>query len=349
MPTLKQQIGCWIHERWQAELALRFPRIASAFRWNWLDLCNRHERLTVDKDSGGRICHWSDSSPLTVARMFPDLGSRLIDHCLQAWPIQFNTSERCKPANPDISIVIGVRGTGRLPQFKACLASLRAQTGADCEVIVVEQSCEPEFQSLIPSDIQYIHQQSTHKDMPFNRSWALNCGVFAAKGRVVLLHDADMLLPARAASQICERLNSGLDAVRLARFIFYLDQHSSQSVQETNGFKQIRNVDWIVQNNPTPVALKRDTYFQIGGHDESFYGWGAEDLEFMDRLRTTKLSEGAFLPIVHLWHEEAPNRSGDRNAEQLQRCRSMDATDRITKLGTRPFGQRLPTASWQVA
>jgi hypothetical protein len=38
-------------------------------------------------------------------------------------------------------------------------------------------------------------------------------------------------------------------------------------------------------------------------------GWRAEEDEFMERPRTLKVGEGAFPPIVHLWHIEAQKRA----------------------------------------
>jgi hypothetical protein len=343
--SLRQRLGCWCNERWRAELALRFSPIAKRLGLSWLDLCNRNEKLESDPQTGGRICHWADSSQLTVARVFPHVGAELLNLCLRDWPVRFEQhGAPSPPENPEVSVVIGVRGTGRLPQFQACLASLRAQQGVVCEVIVVEQSWVPEFRELCPPDVVYVHSKTTSPEMPFNRSWGLNVGAVSSRGRYLVLHDADMVVPVNFASSIAERLRSGLDAVRLARFIFYLDQNSSERIWTTHKFVNVREVSRVVENNPTPVAVVRDRYFQIGGHDESFFGWGGEDNEFMSRLRTLQLSEGAFLPIFHLWHPEAPNRSGDRNASHLAKRLMSPAAERCRQLVSVPFGQKSPAS-----
>jgi len=70
----------------------------------------------------------------------------------------------------------------------------------------------------------------------------------------------------------------------------------------------------VVQNNPTPLAVRRETYWEIGGHDESYFGWGEEDAEFLERLRTRTVCEAGWAPMVHLWHAQAPQKaSGKRN------------------------------------
>lgn len=342
--TLKRRLGCWIHERKDAEMVLRIPLVARQLGRNWLDLCNRHESISVDPGSGGRICHWVDSSPLTVARLFPQVGARLMHRCLKEWPVRFQEfAAATTPSNPEVTFVVGVRGTGRLPQFRAALASLLAQENCSCEVVVVEQSFRPEFESMLPKCVRYEHLQLDSRDVPFNRSWALNRGVQCAAGRIVVLHDADMAVPAGFAAAIRDTLDRGYEAMRLARFIFYLSQAESEVAWTSHSLSHIQRVDRVVQNNPTPIALTRDAYFKIGGHDEAFYAWGGEDNDFLDRARTLKIVEGTFLPVFHLWHPEAPNRSGDRNAGLLERRRAMSTGERIRELANRAWGR--PTCS----
>lgn len=332
------------------ELVLRLPKFARALGLTWLDLCNRHEQIELDARTDGRICHWHDSSRLTAARFFPEVGGRLLKHCLREWPVRFAEPVAELPTDkPVVSILVGVRGTARLPQFKTCLAALRAQTGVACEIIVVEQSWKQEFAHVIRPDVRYFHQQASAPGMPYNRSWALNFGARQARGRILVLHDADMVVPERFASEIVERIDRGLDALRLPRFIFYLDEPTSREVQSDHQFPQLPQVDNIVANNPTPIAVDRDVYLALGGHDESFYGWGAEDNEFLDRLRTTRLGEGAFAPVFHLWHPVAANRVGDRNAAQLANIRRLTASQRIAELVQRPFGQSVPSADWETS
>lgn len=349
MATFKQKIGCWCHERWPAELLMRAPSVAAAAGITWQDLCNRHERISLDPLSGGRVCHWQDSSPLTVSRMFPDVGARILRHVLRVWPVRFSDCAQESQESPEVSFVIGVRGTGRLPQFQATVASLLGQEGCPVQVVVVEQSNVAEFRQIVPSGVKYIHTPPQDPQAPFNRSWALNVGARHATGRVVVLHDGDYVVPAAFAHEIAQKVTGGVQAARLARYIFYLDQQTSQHVQSWRKFDDIGHVERIVQNNPTPVAVTRDAYLRIGGHDESFYGWGGEDNEFLDRVRTLNYVEGSFLPVIHLWHTEAPNRSGDRNVRDLQRVMAVSASKRIADLNQRSFGMATPSVQWPPA
>ncbi|MDH6106149.1 glycosyltransferase family 2 protein [Anabaenopsis tanganyikae CS-531] len=334
MATLKEQLGCWLNERWKTELVLRSPKLAQLLGLSWLDLCNRSEVLQPDLITGGRICQWQFSSRLTVARFFPEVGGRLLHHCLTDWPINLQPVNTIRESrNPEVSIIVGVRGKSRLPQFFACLASLQAQEGIDYEIIVVEQSWENEFEKILPRGVKYFHQKSPTSNAPYNRSWAFNFGVKKAQGKNVVLHDADMLVPKKFAISIANILSTGLDAVRLPRFIFYLDQHTSEFIQKKHILPTQFAVSEVIANNRTPIATTKDVYLEIGGHDEDFWGWGGEDDEFMDRLRTFKISEGAYLPIIHLWHPASPQKAnGDRNNQILIQKMTCSSQVRINTL-----------------
>jgi hypothetical protein len=344
--SLRERVGCWINERWKTELVLRSPAIAALLGWSWKDLCNRHEEIKMDHHTHGRVCCWRGSSPLTVARFFPHVGGRLLQHCLREWPVNFTRTASASSGSPDVSFVLGVRGTGRLPQFLATVQSLLGQQDCESEVVVVEQSWKQEFQQIVPEGVRYIYTPATSPDMPFNRSWALNAGAVHARGRVVVLHDGDYVVPAHFAREVSRRVTGTIQSARLPRLIFYFDQESSEQIQQTHSLTKVRSVSRIVQNNPTPMAVTREAYLAIGGHDESFYGWGGEDNEFLDRARTLNHCEGSFLPVFHLWHPEAPNRSGDRNTDHLQKVMSRSAKERIELLSSHSFGQQIPQILW---
>lgn len=345
-PSFRKKIGCWLSERWRAELIIRMPRIASAIGWDWRDLHNRNETVEKDSVTGGRRCLWKDSSPLTVARFFPEFGGRFLKHCLRQWPVNFSPQPNAQSEIPEVSFVVGVRGTGRLPQFQTTILSLLGQKDCETEVVVVEQSFRKEFETIIPQGVRYLHTPATSADMPFNRSWCLNAGATIAKGRIVVLHDGDYVVPAHFARAVARIIQGDIQSARLPRYIFYFNQQDADTIQTELSFDSVRCMDKIVQNNPTPMALTKESYLGIGGHDEAFYGWGGEDNEFLDRARTLRHCEGAFLPVFHLWHEEAPNRSGDRNAVRLQQIMSEPADERIARLREREFGQLTPSVTW---
>lgn len=330
--SLRQRLGCWLHERWQTELLLRFPKVMQLLGMSWLDLRNRGEKLRLDLDTGGRSCEWTDSSRLTVARVFPQVASRLLSFVLREWPIRFHDGFREEThLQPVVSILIPIGGADRLKQFEMALMAARAQIGVTYEIVVVEQSKYAQLHSWLPADVRYLHQ-SSDCGADFNKSRALNAAAREARGEVLLILDGDFLIPVRFASE-CARTLQRVEAVRPARLIFNLDRSASERLLQTLDTKTLDLVESVVANAPNPMAVRRSTYWKIGGHDEAYDGWGGEDLEFLDRLRTRDIAEGGWMPVLHVWHAPAPKKAnGDRNRALHEAKMTLPPCERIAAL-----------------
>jgi hypothetical protein len=237
-----------------------------------------------------------------------------------------------------LSVILPIGGLDRARQFGSVLAGFLGQDDAVAEIVVVEHAAERDAERLCPPGVRYVFVPNP-EGRPFNKSMALNEGVRVARAPVVLLHDCDIVPPAGYARALLSILEAGWDAVRPLRFIFHLDAGASERFIASRGSEWPLSVADVQQNNPgASTAVRRDRYDDIGGHDERFWGWGAEDLDFLDRLRSTRLFAGAFVPAIHLWHPPAANKSGDRNAPQLEALRQMSVADRIALLTSRARG-----------
>ncbi len=331
--SLKQQLGCWFHERWRLELVLRLPHLARHFQLAWPDVCNRQEHM-VRGDGQGRVCPWEESSWLTVARTFPVVGGRLLQHCLKQWPLGFSDRSLYDPErNPEISVVIPVGGEERMAPCRTVLAALAGQAGVTFEAVVVEEGERSLFPVELGAKVRYLF---LHRPVgaAYCKSRMLNAGAAVARGRHLLLHDADVVVPSRYLEEIVRCLDAGVDGVRPLRFLFCLDKDTSRRVQETLDLSGIGSIRDVMQNFPGgSVGVRRDVFKRLGGMDERFQDWGGEDLEFLDRLKTCRLYDGAWMPGLHLWHAPAgQKRSGHRNLELMQQIRSIPAEQRIERL-----------------
>lgn len=311
---------------------------------SWRDLCNRNETLGVESLTNGRVCNWQDSSQLTINRVFPQVGSRILAHCLSEHPVRLKGESQSiadirsdlVPGlySPKTSVLIAIGGIDRIAQFRLVLASLLSQDSNDYEIIVVEQSYEPSLRDELPESIRYVHD-STETGQPFNKSRALNIGAALSEATYLLIHDADYVVPMCYVREVTRSLENA-DGVRPSRMNFHLDESSTKRLLQTKSLDRSMLCESIVQNNPTPMGVRRSAYWEIGGHDESFLGWGGEDLEFLSRLRTKKMLEGGWLPVIHLWHPPAPKKaSGDRNQKQQDKLLSIPPSVRIRDLQDR--------------
>lgn len=330
LQVAKRWLGCWLNERWRTECAL-CPVLSRITGIRWRDLHNRIERLECGGDSTSRVCGWKWTSELTVCQVFPEIAQRLYQRCFQEWPLVEGASGTAvlELEKPQISVILPVGNPERHAAMRVVLASFLGQTRRDIEVIVVEQSSVPRLGGTLPAGVRYLHIMNAEGAEEFNKSRLMNEAVRKAKAPWVLLHDSDIVVPSGYVDAVLARASYGWEAVRPIRFLFYLGRECSASFAPKGRLPS--HVDRITQNFPGgSTAIKRETYMQIGGHDERFVGWGGEDTEFLDRLRTRRLFPGHFAPAIHLWHLPAPKKlSGDRNQDFLDQQLAVPVDERI--------------------
>lgn len=339
--SVKQKLGAIIYD---------LPRFLWAMRPSnhtpWLLMRNRHERLSPvpgRRSPSGVACDWQLTSDLHLAKVFPQLGRRLMKRALHDWPIE-SRDEPAKQnphASPALSFIIGHRGKERLPHLLATLRSIAAQRDAAFECIVVEQSISPEVRDQLPSWARYVHTPLPYAEMPYSRAWAFNVGTRLASGEVLVLHDNDLLVPRDYAQEIVARFEEGHEVINLKRFIFYLSVEDSSKAFSAGALTPEAAPTAIMQNAlGGTIAVSREAYVSIGGFDESFVGWGGEDNEFWERAQTRSCWPYGYLPLIHLWHE---NQSGkyerERATARLLELRSaIPVRERTAELIARDFG-----------
>src|SRR5687768_16559338 len=236
---LRQKIGAAL---------LDWPRFETSLRsGRWVAVRNRAEELRFDPGQPGAACDWQWSSELHLANIFPGTGLRLMKAALRQWPIAF--TEASPPGGlPDVSFVIGHRGMARLPLLLTTLRTIAAKTDVVIECVVVEQAVSQEAASHLAEWVRYVHTPPPDPGMPFSRSWALNVGARAARGRILILHDNDMLVPRSYARELRERVDHGAEILDLKRFTFYLSPAQTEEVVSKRRLELGRPPQTVVEN-----------------------------------------------------------------------------------------------------
>jgi hypothetical protein len=317
--SLRERMGVLLKDRLRYERCLRSPSRA------YLSLSNRYERLQEAPDGIGYACQWQYTSRLHAPAVQPGLGQRLLRRCLSDAPIVRRPTPLMSPlGRPQISILIGHRGTERLPLLQATLESLAAQQRVLLECLVIEQDTTPRVRDHLPDWVRHVHDHCSESLSFYNRSRAFNVGAQHARAPVLLLHDNDMLVPSGYCQRLLDRITLGYKVVNPKRFIFYLDQRHTQRVLHSQAPYDEQPAEAIVQNLEAggSMAITREAYAELGGMDEEFVGWGGEDNEFWDRCLTLPTWVWGYEPIVHLWHRSQPLKQEGDNPNII-RCREV--------------------------
>lgn len=340
--SLKQKAGAFVYDLPRLAWSLRPEFLTHKSAQPWVFMRNRNERLIPDDKGLGVRCAWQWTSDLHIAKVFPSLGRRLMKRALRNWPIELHDAPRSRHDEVEVSFIIGHRGKDRLPHLLSTLRSIASQRSVPFECLVVEQSYHPEIREALPEWVRYIHTPVSEQSMPYCRAWAFNVGARMAQGNVLVLHDNDLLVPQDYTIQIMERYQEGHEVINLKRFIFYLSESDSGSffVHQGSGFEETPRA--IMQNSEAggSIAVSRKCYFEVGGFNESFVGWGGEDNEFWERAQTRRVWPYGYLPIVHLWHSPQPLKQDlNRGTAALYENRSQIPVDvRIQELLRLDFG-----------
>lgn len=315
---LREHLGVWLKDR------LRYERRLLGSSQAYLSLANRQEQLAPAPDGHGYACQWQYTSTLHAPTLQPRLGVRLLRRCLADAPILRRNAPEPFDGPPEISVLIGHRGTERLPLLLTTLESLAAQQDVRLECLVIEQDATPRIRGALPAWVRHLHAPLRDQEAPYNRSHTFNAGARHALGSVLLLHDNDMLVPSGYGRRILDRVARGYEVVNPKRYIFYLERSHSEAVIGHAACLDDHPAEAIVQNLEAggSMAITSAAFEAIGGMDEEFVGWGGEDNEFWDRCLTCPTWTWGYEPIVHLWHPSQPLK-GQADNPNLLRCRMV--------------------------
>jgi len=179
-------------------------------------------------------------------------------------------------ANPLVSVIVPTRNSARF--LGRCLASIRAQTYRQIELIVVDNHSTDETRSIAADFTEHVFLGGPE------RSAQVNQGVAAATGQYVYRVDSDFELDSRVVQQCVDAALSGSDAVvvhnspdptvgRLARVRkFEVDLYKYDLDQSAARF------------------VRRSLFLELGGYDETITA--GEDYDFQNRLNRTDRSIG---------------------------------------------------------
>jgi len=194
------------------------------------------------------------------------------------------------------------------------------------EIILVEQDKSPKIKNLSLKGVRYFFVKN--ENLPFNKSLTFNVGLKYATTDVIVFGDADIVMdPEQLINGI--KLLSQYECVSpYNRVIDLKPEELSQSMGQWNQIDRPGRGETDIQKICLAggiIIFRKDAAYKIGGWDESFIGWGAED-DYMS-FKAKSLLNWYELPgkCFHLYHSpETPNMTYyPRNLQLLNKLNQM--------------------------
>jgi hypothetical protein len=328
---MRELAGVFIKDWYRYEFSI------SRKDYKYLQLTNRLEKLDRGPGDLGYVCLWPHTSKLHAPIVISDLGKKLLNRCLQDNSFQMK-EHRISEVNIQVSVLIGHRGLARLPLLLTTLKSIGSQIDVKLECIVIEQDKTPRIKQYLPKWVKHIFLKTDTDSLTYNRSAAFNFGAEYAAGEILLLHDNDMLVPISYCRNILALARNGYEAINAKRYVFYMSRvHTERILRSVNAITSAAP-EYIIQNLEAggSMAITTKAYREIGGMDESFLGWGGEDIELWKRCSLLKRWIWGYEPIVHLWHPNQPLKESKQNPniDRIKLLASSDLKERVKFLKT---------------
>jgi glycosyltransferase involved in cell wall biosynthesis len=191
---------------------------------------------------------------------------------------------------PEISIVVPTYN--RLETLRLVVPSLLAQDlDAERFEILVCDSNSSDGTAEFLADVARFYPNVRHLPGAYSgRAMARNAGVAAANGEVVLFNDADILASPDLLARHLERHWAeraiavvGLE-VQVRTYDDYLDKKEHPERRGSLHRASRKRLSWLYFLTGN-ASVRRDDLLRVGSFDESFTGYGHEDLELGYRLQ----------------------------------------------------------------
>ncbi|MAS94941.1 MAG: hypothetical protein CMO55_17225 [Verrucomicrobiales bacterium] len=302
---------------------------------------------------------------LDVARKSAECYSRINSHHKQLQSFQakllspngrnvtFAPADRLaeQPDPGEVAMIIPVRVDDTTSLRFKNLRFLLEQYAKELPHLILSEQAGPDSNQVLSRLVEKLQASSLHHlkfevdDTAIHKARLINEAAryaFDALGvRYVWQIDADIYAnPVAVLNQLAALNSKAVPVVRPLLFFVRLEAAESETVLSLSGEKlaayepgetPVSPYQIIDLFGPGTLIFSREAFEQTGGLDESFSGWGWEDMDFAERLKELHTPHTLPLVGVHLHHEEdrIPNKEnftryrnahfGDTDPEEIER------------------------------
>ena len=200
-----------------------------------------------------------------------------------------------------------------LSRIKNSLDSLAGQSNKDFSVLFVDYGSDFEISASIKELLQHYkfvkYIYSFHNNQPWSRSKAINIGLRIAETEYVFIADIDIIFHKKFIHTLAELKTKNQNVYFQ---VGYLNEDESKLLKE---FDSYTITSKSIPEGQGLSLFKLNALLTIGGFDEFFHFWGAEDEDVHSRLQnagfSSKFYNGEIL-LLHQWHKVFENLEKDK-------------------------------------
>ncbi len=165
---------------------------------------------------------------------------------------------------------------------------------------------------------------------PFSRAQAINQGVGQTDAEIVVVNDADTLV---GPEQIRRAVAWAQGAPGLVYAYTRYRRLGPDAVIDTYKDVPYGEAKWQMESAPSQsvVAIRRSDFWEIGGMDEQFVGWGYEDCEFADRAARYVPIRRVPGDLYHIWHGDRREDDSPLTADRQAVARNLTRLHKLAR------------------
>lgn len=255
---------------------------------------------------------------------------KLPDHILREY---FICEPKDKVPTEGMTLIIPIHGKGRIKQLINSVTWATNQTLDPVEVIIVEDGSVQLVDMKLFEKYPNVRYHFIENKGVFCKGACFNAGVSRASYQYICGLDADILIPSEFLLYgYLELLKK--DACFLADDIHFLEGEMQHPFDFNFSGKtwQKDRAKW--QFHGGIFFINRQKYYDIGGHDEYFRGYGSEDSDFYKRVHDLLSVSISTHNILHQEHGREPDSfvNEEKNKAYLYYVQSILLSHRIENL-----------------
>ena len=200
------------------------------------------------------------------------------------------------------------------------------------EVLIAEQDTVSKINGIV--ELETCTLQLLADSGAFNKSKLINMAADNAASDVLLVCDADIIVKAADLRRTLSALAQGLEFARPFEQLIDLDNQQTVEYLDTgilperakkNESNSRAHLGEELCMAGGTFVIRKSVFFEVGGFDERFSGWGGEDDAFVLSLRVNR-SKVVYLKGAtawHMWHPRSKRSSPFQGGDNHQLLKSL--------------------------